>query len=102
MAVKAAKVSLYAWQGTDRTGRKMSGESSAQTPALIKAQLRQRGIIPGKVRKKFAPLFSAGQRVTAQDIALFTRQMATMLKAITRCTWPIAKSNRRWRWRSAR
>ncbi|CAI8835424.1 type II secretion system F family protein [Pseudomonas sp. IT-P176] len=81
MAVKAAKVSLYAWQGTDRTGRKMSGESSAQTPALIKAQLRQRGIIPGKVRKKFAPLFSAGQRVTAQDIALFTRQMATMLKA---------------------
>ena len=40
MAVKAAKVSLYAWQGTDRTGRKMSGESSAQTPALIKAQLR--------------------------------------------------------------
>ena len=81
MAVKAAKVSLYAWQGTDRAGRKMSGESSAPSPALIKARLRQRGIIPGKVRKKSSPLFSAGQRVTAQDIALFTRQMATMLKA---------------------
>jgi len=81
MAVKATKVSLYAWQGTDRTGRKMSGESSAQSPALIKARLRQRGIIPGKVRKKFTPLFSPGQRVTALDVALFTRQLATMLKA---------------------
>lgn len=60
MPFKATKVSLYAWQGTDRTGRKMSGESSAQNPAQIKARLRQRGIIPGKVRKKFAPLFRAG------------------------------------------
>ncbi len=72
MTVKAAKVSLYAWQGVDRTGRRMSGESSAQSPALIKARLRQRGITVGKVRKKVVPLFSPGQRVAARDIAVFT------------------------------
>lgn len=81
MAVKAAKISVYAWEGTDKKGTKMSGELSGQNPALIKAQLRKQGINPGKVRKKTASIFNLGKRIKAQDIALFTRQMATMMKA---------------------
>ena len=81
MAVKAAKISVYAWEGTDRKGSKLSGELSGQNPALIKAQLRKQGINPGKVRKKTASLFSFGKRIKPRDIALFTRQMATMMKA---------------------
>ncbi|VVN28213.1 Type II secretion system protein F [Pseudomonas fluorescens] len=81
MAVKAAKISVYAWEGTDRKGSKMTGELSGQNPALIKAQLRKQGINPGKVRKKSASIFNLGKRIKAQDIALFTRQMATMMKA---------------------
>ncbi|RON11173.1 type II secretion system protein F [Pseudomonas brassicacearum] len=81
MAVKAIKVNLYAWEGTDKKGSKIAGELSGHNPAVIKAQLRKQGINPGKVRKKTASLFSAGKRITALDIALFTRQMATMMKA---------------------
>ena len=81
MAVKAAKVSVYAWEGTDRKGTKMTGELNGQSPALVKAQLRKQGINPGKVRKKSVSILNLGKRITAQDIALFTRQMATMMKA---------------------
>ncbi|POA26558.1 MULTISPECIES: type II secretion system F family protein [unclassified Pseudomonas] len=81
MAVKAIKVSVYAWEGTDRKGSKVTGELSGHNPALIKAQLRKQGINPGKVRKKTASLFNLGNRIKALDIALFTRQMATMMKA---------------------
>ncbi|MCU1759501.1 type II secretion system F family protein [Pseudomonas sp. 14P_8.1_Bac3] len=81
MAVKAAKLSVYAWEGTDKKGTKMTGELTGQNPALIKAQLRKQGINPGKVRKKTASIFSLGKRIKAHDIALFTRQMATMMKA---------------------
>ncbi|WP_439877782.1 type II secretion system F family protein [Pseudomonas prosekii] len=81
MAVKAAKISVYAWEGTDKKGTKMTGELSGQNPALIKAQLRKQGINPGKVRKKSVSIFNLGKRIKAQDISLFTRQMATMMKA---------------------
>ena len=81
MAVKAAKVSVYAWEGTDKKGSRMTGELSGHNPALIKAQLRKQGITPGKVRKKSGSIFSAGKRIKPLDIALFTRQMATMMKA---------------------
>ncbi|ROM95954.1 type II secretion system F family protein [Pseudomonas brassicacearum] len=81
MAIKAIKVSVYAWEGTDRKGSKVTGELSGHNPALIKALLRKQGINPGKVRKKTASLFGFGNRIKALDIALFTRQMATMMKA---------------------
>ncbi|SDT24312.1 type II secretion system F family protein [Pseudomonas prosekii] len=81
MAVKAAKISVYAWEGTDKKGTKMTGELSGQNPALIKAQLRKQGINPGKVRKKSVSIFNLGKRIKAQDISLFTRQMTTMMKA---------------------
>ena len=81
MAVKEIKNSTFSWEGTDKKGAKIKGESSGQSPALVKAQLRKQGINPTKVRKKTASLFSAGKKITPMDIALFARQMATMMKA---------------------
>src|SRR3989338_670623 len=81
MAVKALKTSTFAWEGTNKQGAKIKGEASGQNPALVKAQLRKQGINPTKVRKKSASLFSAGKKITPMDIALFARQMATMMKA---------------------
>lgn len=81
MAVKAVKTDTYTWEGKDRKGTKMSGELTGQSPALVKAQLRKQGINPDRVRKKSTSIFSKGKRIKPLDIALFTRQMATMLKA---------------------
>ncbi|TIH09831.1 type II secretion system F family protein [Pseudomonas leptonychotis] len=81
MAVKALKTSTFAWEGTNKQGAKIKGEVSGQNPALVKAQLRKQGINPTKVRKKSASLFSAGKKIKPMDIALFARQMATMMKA---------------------
>ena len=81
MAEKALKTSQFAWEGTNRQGSKIKGEMSGANPALIKAQLRKQGINPLKVRKKTASMFSQGKKIKPLDIALFTRQMATMMKA---------------------
>lgn len=81
MATTAVKVSVYAWEGIDRKGTKLTGELSGHNPALIRAQLRKQGITPSKVRKKSTSIFGAGKKITPLDIALFTRQMATMMKA---------------------
>ncbi len=81
MAVKEIKTSTFIWEGTDKKGVKIKGESTGQSPALVKAQLRKQGINTTKVRKKSASLFSAGKKIKPMDIALFARQMATMMKA---------------------
>ncbi|MDH4583628.1 type II secretion system F family protein [Pseudomonas sp. BN415] len=81
MAEKTLKTSTFAWEGTDKKGSKVKGEISGQNPALVKAQLRKQGINPTKVRKKSASLLSAGKKIKPLDIALFTRQLATMMKA---------------------
>ncbi len=81
MAEKALKTSIFSWEGTDKKGTKVKGEIGGQSPALVKAQLRKQGINPTKVRKKSASLFGAGKKIKPMDIALFTRQMATMMKA---------------------
>ena len=82
MAEKALKTSVFSWEGKDKKGATVKGEISGQTPALVKAQLRKQGINPTKVRKKSASLFGgAGKKIKPMDIALFTRQMATMMKA---------------------
>ncbi|NWB20580.1 MULTISPECIES: type II secretion system F family protein [unclassified Pseudomonas] len=72
---------IYAWEGVNRKGRKVSGETRGHNPALIKALLRQQGINPGRVRKKFAGWPSLALPVKPAEIALFTRQLATLLKA---------------------
>jgi type IV pilus assembly protein PilC len=81
MANKAVKVSVYTWEGVDRKGTKVSGELSGHSVPLIKAQLRKQGVNPTKVRKKSASLFSKGKKIKPLDIAFFSRQMATMMKA---------------------
>lgn len=81
MAQKAIKTSTFAWEGVDRKGDKVKGELSSTSPLLVKAQLRKQGINPKKVRKKGTELFSAGKKIKPMDIAIFTRQMATMMKA---------------------
>jgi type IV pilus assembly protein PilC len=81
MAVKEIKTSTFSWEGTDKKGAKIKGESSGQSPVLVKAQLRKQGINPTRVRKKSTSLLSSGKKITPMDIALFARQMATMMKA---------------------
>ncbi|WP_070884462.1 type II secretion system F family protein [Pseudomonas argentinensis] len=80
-AAKAPKTSTFVWEGKDRKGSIVKGELSGQNPALVKAQLRKQGINPTKVRKKGMSLGGAGKKIKPLDIALFARQMATMMKA---------------------
>ena len=81
MAKKAEKVSVYTWEGVDRKGTKVSGELNGHNLPLVKAQLRKQGINPTKVRKKSASLCGKGKKIKPLDIAFFSRQMATMMKA---------------------
>jgi type IV pilus assembly protein PilC len=81
MAEKAQKLESYVWEGKDRKGNKSKGELTGSNLALVKAQLRKQGIIPEKVRKKPKPLFGGSKKVTPFDIAMLTRQLATMMKA---------------------
>jgi len=82
MATSAIKNEIFTWSGTDKAGRTSKGEIEAVTQAMAKAQLRQQGIKPKTVRKKPKPLFGGqGKAIKAADIAIFTRQLATMLKA---------------------
>ena len=72
----------FVWNGLDRHGRKGQGEIVSTSQALAKAQLRKQGITAKSVRKKAKPLFSSvGKGIKAADIAIFSRQMATMMKA---------------------
>ena len=75
------KDAVFVWQGTDKQGRKTRGEMTSSTPALVKAQLRKQGIAAKSVKRKPKPLFSSKKAIKPADIAIFTRQMATMLKA---------------------
>jgi len=81
MAQKAEKIQAFVWEGRDRKGNKSKGEVSGTNLALVKAQLRKQGIIPNKVKKKPKPLFGGSKKITPFEIAMFTRQMATMMKA---------------------
>lgn len=81
MAEKAEKLQAFVWEGKDRKGNKSKGELNGTNLALVKAQLRKQGIIPDKVKKKPKPLFGGSKKITPFDIAMLTRQMATMMKA---------------------
>lgn len=72
----------FVWEGTDKRGKKMKGEQGAKNANLLRAELRRQGITPTVVKPKPKPLFgSAGRRITAKDIAVFSRQIATMIKS---------------------
>ncbi|MGY2178408.1 type II secretion system F family protein [Pseudomonas azotoformans] len=72
---------LYAWEGINRKGRRVCGQTTGNNLALVKAQLRQQGISPGHVRKKSLLLRGLVSSIKSTDITLFTRQLATLLKA---------------------
>lgn len=72
----------YVWTGKDKRGKVIKGEQLSKSEALVKAELRKRGIVPSKVGPKPKPLFgAAGKKIKPKDIAFFSRQMATMMQA---------------------
>ena len=78
----AISLPMYVWEGTDKRGQKMKGELQAKNANLLRAELRRQGITPTTVKTKPKPLFgSAGKRITPKDIAVFSRQIATMMKS---------------------
>lgn len=77
----AGKTITYVWQGTDRQGRPAKGETLGTSQALVKAQLRKQGIAVRSVKRKPKPLFGSAKKIRPADIAIFTRQLATMMKA---------------------
>lgn len=81
MAKKQEK-KKFIWEGKDRSGKIVKGEMSALSTALVKTQLRSQGVNPTKVVQERAPLFGGkGKAIKPMDVAIFTRQLATMMKA---------------------
>ena len=79
-AVRATgpKEDLYTWEGKDKTGKVVRGEIRATGDAMVQAMLRRQGIQVSKVKKH---KMARGGRISDKDIALFTRQLATMMKS---------------------
>jgi type IV pilus assembly protein PilC len=78
--VAATQQFPYVWEGTDKKGKKIKGKMLAASEAAVKADLRRQGVLAKRVRKE-SQLFKSGKKITAEDIALFARQLATMLQA---------------------
>lgn len=78
----AAAQNLFEWEGMNKKGNRAKGEIAGASIALVKADLRRQGITPLKVKKKGKPLFGARKKkITAGDIAVFSRQLATMMSS---------------------
>lgn len=78
--VASAQQFPYVWEGTDKKGKRIKGKMLAVSEAAVKADLRRQGVLAKKVRKE-VQLFKSGKKITTEDIALFARQLATMLQA---------------------
>jgi len=74
---------MFVWEGTDKSGKRVKGEMSGQSDALVKANLRRQGVNPLKVKKKPKSLFSkvGKSKITPKDITVFSRQLATMMSS---------------------
>ncbi|HBI70208.1 MAG TPA: type II secretion system protein F [Massilia sp.] len=72
------KESVYAWEGKDKTGKTVRGELRAGGEAIVNVTLRRQGIMVTKVKKK---IYRSGRKITDKDLTMFTRQLATMMKA---------------------
>ena len=82
MASKAAQKNVtFIYEGTDRKGSKVKGEATGKAPSVVKAELRKQGINAKKVVRKREIHLGGKKKIKPMDIALFTRQMATMMKA---------------------
>jgi type IV pilus assembly protein PilC len=83
MATAAAKKSdvkevVFEWEGKDRNGKPVRGELRAASENQVLAALRRQGVIPGKIKKR---RMRSGKKITPKDLSVFTRQLATMMKA---------------------
>jgi type IV pilus assembly protein PilC len=80
MATAAATQAPFTWEGRDRTGKKVKGKVVSTSEAAVRSELRRQGVVPTRVRKQ-SMLFRKQGKVTAADIAIFARQLATMMTA---------------------
>ena len=81
MAESAAMSKMpFVWQGTDRKGQKVKGKAMAINEAAVRADLRRQGVVPTRIKKQSKGLFGGGT-ITPGDIAIFMRQLSTMLSA---------------------
>jgi type IV pilus assembly protein PilC len=74
----AVRESMFQWEGRDKGGRTVKGEMRAGGESVVAASLRRRGILATKIKKQSMP---RGRRISGKDLALFTRQLSTMLRA---------------------
>ncbi len=77
-ASKGPKEFTWVWEGKDKAGKTVRGESRATGDAVVRATLRRQGILVGKIKKQG---MGKGGKVSDKDITLFTRQLATMMKS---------------------
>lgn len=76
--VRQPTETIFVWEGRDKSGKVVRGEMRAQSESIVNVTLRRQGIATTKVKKKS---FRSGKKITDKDISLFTRQLATMMKA---------------------
>jgi type IV pilus assembly protein PilC len=84
MAKAPVKNATFAWEAINAKGQTVKGEMTAASADVVKAELRKQGMTPkkGKVKKKGGGLFAPKEKpITTKDIAVFSRQLATMMKA---------------------
>lgn len=79
MAANSAKETTFAWEGTDKRGKRLKGEMKGSGLAFVTATLRRQGITVIKIKKQSA--FGSSKSISEKDITLFTRQLATMMKS---------------------
>ncbi len=77
-ATKGVKEFVFEWEGKDRKGKQVRGEIRAAGENLVQASLRRQGVLPTKIKKRST---RSGKAIKPKDIAIFTRQFATMMKA---------------------
>ena len=77
-ALKSVQEFVFEWEGKDRGGKQVKGEIRAAGENQVKAALRRQGVLPGKIKKR---RMRSGKSIKPRDIAIFTRQLATMMKA---------------------
>jgi type IV pilus assembly protein PilC len=77
-AAKGSKEVIFEWKGKDKNGKPVRGEIRAAGEAVVSASLRRQGILVASIRKRRT---SGGRAIKQRDIAIFTRQLATMMKA---------------------
>lgn len=77
-AATSIKEFVFEWEGKDRNGKQVRGEVRAAGENQVKASLRRQGVFPTKIKKR---RMSSGKKIRAKDLAIFTRQLATMMKA---------------------